>query len=352
MSRVKDTHLYLKRHGEACSNSSWELERRELRASFFLGGPGLDGNSQNLTGHYESGHSHSDSENKHRIELVKLHGINHISGLRTVSMTQCFHQSGNTYTQHENQATGDQAESGNNLSGRTRRQIRGWWLEIRDDISHTSSKREANQQVTPLLVHHSGNHAGLVVGSHHATQKKNHQGRHWIERNALSVRKLPSRVGWAMSAKIRGVLHDSAVQPALNALRFEKHTTQTPTKEHNGDGHMLEICRRPFAAPTGEVLEEHVAGTVEEDHKRFGKFTGRDLGLPLANNIARGLHIPSPSEICPAAHESSQGQQTIPKEDASLDKMCETVEDLSTPLQHHSFVSNVHIASDAQNSLP
>lgn len=95
---------------------------------------------------------------------------------------------------------------------------------------------------------------------------------------------------------------------------------------------MLQIYSSPRTTPTRQMLQEHIGGTVQEDNKRFDELGGGNFGLPLADNLCRGLNIPSPAEVRPAAEESSQGQQTVPEENAALDEMCETVEYLISSL--------------------
>ena len=82
------------------------------------------------------------------------------------------------------------------------------------------------------------------------------------------------------------------------------------------------------------MLQEDVGNTIQEDHARLGKLAGGSPSLPLGHNGGWWLHVPCPTQIGPAAYPSSKGQKTVPEEDASFDKVRETVENLNASLQN------------------
>lgn len=184
-----------------------------------------------------------------------------------------------TYTQHENQASRDKTECSNDLCRGTSREVRGRWLEVQHNICHSARQRKPNQHVTPLLVHHSRCHAGLVVRPHHHAKQHNDQGWHGVQGNTLRPRWCP---GFIRGSMRRG-LEDGVVDPVTDVTRFEKHTGlfyvsqtdsykerekkevrsyQTATEEQYGNRNVLEICSRPRLTHTGEVLEENICRAI------------------------------------------------------------------------------------------
>lgn len=95
---------------------------------------------------------------------------------------------------------------------------------------------------------------------------------------------------------------------------------------------MLHVSGAPLFTPTREMLQEDVGDSICENHTRLGELTATDVGLPLGHNVTRRLDVPSPTQIGPAAHPSSKGQQTVPEEDASFDKMRKSVKNFDTSL--------------------
>lgn len=172
-----------------------------------------------------------------------------------------------TYTQHENQSTPNQAERSDDLSGRPRREVRSRRLEIEQDVGSAAGQGEPDQQIPPLLVHHGRRHASLVVRAHHHAQQEDDNSRHGVERDALGVGGVPRGVVGAQR-----LAQDGAVQTALETPRLEQHPAQAAAEEHHRDRHVLEIGRGPCPAGVGQVLQEDVGASVEEDHEALGEF--------------------------------------------------------------------------------
>lgn len=59
------------------------------------------------------------------------------------------------------------------------------------------------------------------------------------------------------------------VQELADPGGFEQHARESAAEEHDGDGDVLEILRRPVRV--AEMLEESVGRAVEEDHKGLGE---------------------------------------------------------------------------------
>ncbi len=95
---------------------------------------------------------------------------------------------------------------------------------------------------------------------------------------------------------------------------------------------MLQILRTPFSAPGSQMFEKDVRCAIEPNDKGLDKFGGRDGGFPLANLIAGRFDIPCPAKLGKAPHPTSKGEQSVPEEDATLDKMRETVENVVSTL--------------------
>ena len=153
-----------------------------------------------------------------------------------------------TYTQHEDEPTGDETEARHDLRRRASGEIRDWRPQEKEEISHSTSERESNKHVPPLFVHHGRCHAVLVVRSHHHTQKQNDKSRHWVERHTLRPGRLPVFVICIRTMATEA--EESVIERVTNALGFEEHAGQTTAKEHYGDGDMLHISRRPRTTPT------------------------------------------------------------------------------------------------------
>jgi len=182
--------MYLSEQNSRCGR---ELERRQLRLGLALHCPRLEGNRQDSAGHDKSREAHTDGEGEHGVQLVVLDGLDNVAGLQKIVSLIAFHQRGaeDTYTQHEDQSTGDQTKRRDDLSWGARRQVGGWRLDVEQDIGCTTSQGKSHKKVAPLLVYHSRNHAILVMRTHHHTQEQNYQSGHRVERHTLSVREFP-----------------------------------------------------------------------------------------------------------------------------------------------------------------
>jgi len=80
------------------------------------------------------------------------------------------------------------------------------------------------------------------------------------------------------------------------------------------------------------MFEEHVGTAVEPDHEGLDEFSRWHAGFPLANLAAGRLLVPAPPHVGKTPHPTSQGEQSIPEEDSSLDKVGQTIEDVFTTL--------------------
>lgn len=80
------------------------------------------------------------------------------------------------------------------------------------------------------------------------------------------------------------------------------------------------------------MLQEHVRGSVQKDHKRLHELRRRDRGFPGTDDPHRRPHVPRPAVLHHTAHPPAQGQQAIPEENAALDGVGEPVEHVVSPL--------------------
>lgn len=60
---------------------------------------------------------------------------------------------------------------------------------------------------------------------------------------------------------------------------------------------MLQIPGSPFATPARQMFQEHIRDSIQEDHEGLDKFSRRNSGLCLANNLCSGLHVPGPAQV-------------------------------------------------------
>jgi len=95
---------------------------------------------------------------------------------------------------------------------------------------------------------------------------------------------------------------------------------------------MLQVRGRPFLTPTRKVFQEDVGDTVCENHTRLGELATGNVGLPFGHNGRLRLQVPGPTQVGPAAHPTTESEQTVPEEDASLDEVGESVEDFMASL--------------------
>ena len=129
-------------------------------------------------------------------------------------------------------------------------------------------------------------------------------------------------------------LENGLIQRVLDALGLEKHTAQATTEEHDRNGHMLHVSGTPWFTPTREMFQKDVGDSIGENHTGFGELAVGDFGLQPGHNRARRLYVPGPTQIGPAAQPSSEGQNAVPEEDTTFDKVSESVENLDTSLRN------------------
>ena len=125
---------------------------------------------------------------------------------------------------------------------------------------------------------------------------------------------------------------DSRIEEFTDSGRLDKHATKAATEEHDRDGDMFEILCSPSLAPGCKVFKPHIGCTVEEDDERFDELGRGYSGFASADQPNRRLYIPSPSHLGKASHPSSKSEETIPKEDSTLNGMCKSVKDINAPL--------------------
>lgn len=101
---------------------------------------------------------------------------------------------------------------------------------------------------------------------------------------------------------------------AIECRTIELRTHQSSTKEHYRNRHMFQILSSPHLSPSCEMLQKDFGGAIRKYKSGFKKLSRHSAG-------ASGLQVPGPSEICPTAHVSTQDNETLPKEYATLDEM-------------------------------
>lgn len=78
------------------------------------------------------------------------------------------------------------------------------------------------------------------------------------------------------------------------------------------------------------MFEENVDAAIQEDHKTLCELSRGNLTLPA--DLGSGwFQVPGPAEICEATEPSSEGEQTVPEEDAAFDKVSQSIEDIVRP---------------------
>ena len=115
-------------------------------------------------------------------------------------------------------------------------------------------------------------------------------------------------------------------------VRTARVPHQSSTEEHDRDGNVFQVLRRPGGPPGRQMLQEHVRGPVQKDHQRLHELRRRDRRLPGADDPHRRSHIPRPAVLDHAAHPPAQGQQTVPEENAAFDGMRQPVEYVASSL--------------------
>ena len=195
-------------------------------------------------------------------------------------------------------------------------------------------------------MHHARDHALLGVRRHHDAEEEDNQGGDGVHAEG---------VGLGLVAKLFGIPHivmevvlagffggvgktggvgDGGVEQVADADGFDEHAAETTADEENGDGEVLKVLRRPFAAPVTEMLQKDVGSAVRENQGTLDKL-GRRAPF-LASCL--GAHIPSPTNFTEAAGPTPEGEDTQPEENAALDPVSKTREDagaLEEPTEGH-----------------
>jgi hypothetical protein len=73
------------------------------------------------------------------------------------------------------------------------------------------------------------------------------------------------------------------------------------------------------------MLEEHIAQAIQKNAQALDE-------LGRWDRACQGSHVPRPAILGKAAHPPAQSQESIPKENASLDEMSKAVEDVVATL--------------------
>lgn len=139
-------------------------------ASLAANSPSLDGEDNDFPGHQQSNQSHGDGEHYHGIQIVVNHAFNRVTNLlRSVICASRVFRRWPTCTTHEYDASRNQAKRSKELRRGSRWKDRLGWLEEHENVGEASGKSSSTEEVTPLPVHHTRNHAMLSVGAHHDT---------------------------------------------------------------------------------------------------------------------------------------------------------------------------------------
>jgi hypothetical protein len=94
------------------------------------------------------------------------------------------------------------------------------------------------------------------------------------------------------------------------------------------------------------MFEEEVCRAVQTNHCGLDALCRRYSSTSAPHDVLRWPHVPSPAEVSKATGPSAEGQKPVPKENAALDEVGKTIENvvsllrtlaISSAVKHNGF---------------